>query len=127
MPWTPDQIKTLYVNVYRHVLSCPACGGALTLERSPAPDALGVATCPACDNCHLVAAQNDPLSPQFRNYTDAERKEVITVDRRRRTPVCPIDGAAMDVHVQRSLGLNSNVIVRCRRCAQSVQYVRTHG
>jgi hypothetical protein len=60
-------------------------------------------------------------------YSDEQKKQIIATDRARRTPVCPIDGAAMDAHAQRSLGRNSNVTIRCPRCARIVEYVRLHG
>jgi hypothetical protein len=127
MPWSPEQIKTLYDNVYRDALACPACGGALTLERSLEPNTAGVVCCPACGERRLVSMHNDPLRFTFRAYTEAEKKEIVRADRARRTPVCPVDGTAMTVNLQRSLGRNSNAVIRCRRCARSVEYVRLHG
>jgi hypothetical protein len=60
-------------------------------------------------------------------YSDEQKEQIIAADRARRTPTCPRDGAAMDVHAQRSLGRNSNVTIRCPRCARIVEYVRYHG
>jgi hypothetical protein len=62
-----------------------------------------------------------------RAYTEEERKEMVRVDRGRGVPRCPVDGAEMAVHVQRSLGLNSNVTMRCPRCGGEVRFTRKHG
>jgi hypothetical protein len=127
MAWSPEQLEALYRNVYRNEMTCPACGVALALARSPEADVLGVVTCPACDQQVRVSLQDDPLLPQFRDFTEQEKKEIVAADRARRTPHCPVDGTAMDVNVQRSLGRNSNVVVRCRRCTRSIEFTRLQG
>ena len=52
---------------------------------------------------------------------------MIRVDRGRGAPRCPVDGTEMTVHVQRSLGLNSNVTMRCRTCGGELAFTRKHG
>jgi hypothetical protein len=127
MTWTADHIEALYQSVYRNVLTCPACGGQLKLARAQEPGAIGVVRCDSCDERHLVSTQNDPLRTWFRDYTEQERKEIVSADNVRRTPLCPVDGTPMDVHAQRSLGRTSNADVRCRRCGRGVVFVRAHG
>jgi hypothetical protein len=70
---------------------------------------------------------NDKSQPTTRDYTDQEKKAIIAADKSRNTPRCPLDQTSMEVNVQRSLGLNSNVVIRCPRCSNSVQYTRLHG
>ena len=131
MTWDRQQLVTLYANVYRRRMECPGCGGRLALTPLPygQGDAttVGVVACRACDERHLVAGQNDPLRGTFRPYTEQEKRELFAADRMRKTPVCPVDGTEMDVNLQRSLGRTSNAVIRCRRCAQQAEYVRTHG
>jgi transcription elongation factor Elf1 len=127
MGWTPEQLETLYANAYGNILKCPVCGRELVVERSGAIDTLGSVWCRTCEERHVISTQNDPLRSAFRRYTEKETKQIIAADRARRTPRCPVDGTAMDVNLQRSLGRTSNAVVRCRRCTQSVTYVRLHG
>jgi hypothetical protein len=127
MAWTPAHIEALYANVHAFRDVCPACGGRLAVTRSGEPGTFGLAHCPACDERHVVAMQNDPLRGAFRAYTEQERKAIFAADRARQTPACPVDGTPMTVHAQRSFGLTSNVVVRCRRCAQSVSFTRLYG
>jgi hypothetical protein len=127
MPWTPAQLESLYTTVYANQFACPTCGGRLTWTRSDQPDAFGLVRCPACDQSHFVSTANDPLRPTFRPYTDPEQKAIIAADRRRESPPCPVDGAPMDVHAQRSFGVTSNVVVRCRRCSHSIRFRRLYG
>jgi C4-type Zn-finger protein len=129
MAWDAQQLETLYANVYRRRMECPACGGKLELSASPDAGAfaIGVVECRACNVRHLVGMQNDPLRRTFRAYTEQEKRELFAADRARQIPVCPIDDTEMDVHLQRSLGRTSNAVIRCRRCAQQAEYARTHG
>jgi hypothetical protein len=131
MPWDAQQIEMLYANVYRRRMECPACGGGLGLTRPRDGEAdaaaFGVVECRACDARHVVSQRNDPLRSTFRPYTEQEKRDLFAADRARRTPVCPIDGTEMDVHLQRSLGRTSNAVIRCRRCAQQAEYARTSG
>ncbi|MEA2711786.1 MAG: hypothetical protein QOF78_4387 [Phycisphaerales bacterium] len=135
MPWNPQQLESLYMNVYRRRMECPGCGGKLGLVTSQdggggdanAVGVIGVVECSACDARHLVAEGNDPLRGTFRAYTAQESRDIFSADRARRTPVCPVDGTEMDVHLQRSLGRTSNAVIRCRRCGQRAEYARTHG
>jgi len=62
-----------------------------------------------------------------RDYTEQETKAIIAAAKTRRTPQCPVDGATMDVQLQRSLGRTSNVVIRCPRCGAKAEYVRAHG
>jgi hypothetical protein len=125
--WTAEQTEALYAGVYAHRDVCPGCGGKLAVVRSDQAGVFGEVRCDACGASHVVSGANDPLRGAFREYTEQERKAIVAADRRRESPACPVDGTPMDVHVQRSLGLNSNVVVRCRRCSQSVQFRRLHG
>ena len=127
MAWNPRQLEALYANVYRRRMECPACGGRLKFVPSRDPGAEGDVECRACDARHFVAAANDPLRATFRAFTEQESREIFAAERMRRTPVCPVDGTEMDVHLQRSLGRTSNAVIRCRRCAQVAHYVRSHG
>jgi hypothetical protein len=131
MTWDPQQLEALYANVYRLRMRCPACGVGMGLTRprddEADPDAFGVVECRACDARHVVSLRNDPLRSTFRPYTEQEQRELFAADRARRTPVCPVDGTEMDVHLQRSLGRTSNAVMRCRRCGQKAEYARTHG
>src|SRR3954453_12418206 len=116
MAWDEEQLKALYANVYRREMKCPTCGGGLGLTRprdgEADADAFGVVACRACDARHVVSPRNDPLRGTFRPYTEPEKRELFAADRARRTPVCPIDGTEMDVHLQRSLGRTSNAVIR---------------
>jgi transcription elongation factor Elf1 len=127
MEWDARQLEALYANVYRRRRACPACGGALALALSNEPDVLGVFECRACDARHLVAVRNDPLRAGFRPYSGQECRDIFAAERARKTPTCPVDGAEMDVHAQRSLGRTANTRIRCRRCGQVAEYVRPHG
>ena len=127
MTWSREQLEALYRNVYRNEMTCPACGGALTLARSQDAEVFGVVACPACAQRVVVSAQADPLLAQFREFTEQEKKEIVKADNLRRTPRCPVDGTPMVVNAQRSLGRNSNVVVRCRRCKRSVGFTRLQG
>jgi ribosomal protein S27AE len=127
MPWTAEQLETLYTRVYRNERLCPVCGGTLSLKQSGEIDEVGTAACPACAAEHLIARRNDPLRTRFRALTDEEQKQIVRADKSRKQAVCPIDGTVMDVTLQRSLGRTSNVVLRCPRCAQTVSYVRLHG
>jgi uncharacterized protein YbaR (Trm112 family) len=127
MVWTREQIELLYDGVYRNRMVCPGCGGRLAVERSGEAGVFGVVSCDACGGRHRVSGENDPLRETFREFTEAEVKGIKKVDRARGTPVCPVDGTAMEVNAQRSLGRTSNVVVRCRRCARGVEFVRMHG
>src|SRR4051812_31644257 len=113
MAWTSEQLETLYANAYANIMRCPACGGPLAVERSQAIATFGSVSCRACDERHVISTANDPLRSAFRPYTEEEMKQIIADDRARRTPRCPVDGTAMDVNVQRSLGRTSNAVVRC--------------
>jgi hypothetical protein len=97
------------------------------LTRSNETNALGLVVCGVCNENHLIATKNDPLRATFRDFTEQERKQIIVTDRSRKAPACPVDGTAMEVNVQRSLGRTSNVVVRCRRCNHSVEFARAHG
>jgi transcription elongation factor Elf1 len=127
MAWSREQLEAVYRNVYAHAMTCPACGGALTLARAPDADAVGAVTCAACEERVVVSMRDDPLRERFRDFTEQEKKAIVAADKMRRTPHCPVDGTAMDVNVQRSLGRNSNVVVRCRRCTRSVEFTRLQG
>ena len=127
MAWDAQQLVTLYENVFRRRRECPGCGGPLTLAVSSEDDAVGVVECAACGERALIARRNDPLRATFREYTAEENRALLAAERARRAPVCPVDGTEMDVHLQRSLGLNSNAVIRCRRCGRSAQYVRLYG
>lgn len=127
MPWNPPQLELLYANVYQRRMICPACNGPLALEPAREPDVVGVVECPACEARHVVSLANDPLRHTFRAYTPDESRAIFAAERRRQTPTCPVDGTAMDVHLQRSLGLTSNARIRCRRCGRTAEYVRKHG
>jgi hypothetical protein len=70
---------------------------------------------------------DNPPPTAVRDFTEPEKKAIIAAHRSRKVPLCPVDGSAMDVHLQRSLGLNSNVTIRCPRCSHSVQYTKFHG
>lgn len=127
MDWTAQQLVELYANVFARRRQCPTCAGALTLTPSNEADEVGVVECGKCNARHLVAQRNDPLRATFRDYTPEENKQILATERACRTPVCPVDGTAMDVHAQRSLGLNSNAMIWCRRCGRRAQYVRLYG
>lgn len=127
MTWKSDQLRTLYANVYANRVVCPTCGNALKLVRSKAAGEFGRVECSKCNESHDVAQRNDPLRGSFREYTEAERKEIIAADKRRLDPVCPIDGATMIVYAQRSLALNSQVRIRCPRCGGEVHFKRLYG
>ena len=127
MPWTPQQLADVYANTYAYRFTCPACGGALVVDRSVQPDAFAHVHCPACDAQHLVGPRNDPLRDSFCQYTDAEKEQIFLADRMRQVPRCPVDGTPLDVHAQRSFGVTSNVTVRCRRCAQTCEFKRLYG
>ncbi|HZZ43351.1 MAG TPA: hypothetical protein VFE58_10470 [Tepidisphaeraceae bacterium] len=127
MPWTPAQLEAVFANVYANILTCPGCGGRLGLTQSAEIEGIGLAECAACGDRRVISPANDPARSRFREYTEQERKEIIAADNVRRTPVCPIDGTGMEVNAQRSLALNSNVLVRCRRCRGEVTFKRKHG
>jgi transcription elongation factor Elf1 len=127
MQWDARQLVAPYANVYRRRRECPTCGGALTLEISTEADVVGTVECRACDARHLVARASDPMRSSFRPYTPDENGAIFAAERLGRTPVCPVDGTEMDVHLQRSLARTSNAIIRCRRCGQTAAYVRPHG
>lgn len=127
MAWSPAQIEALYSNVYAFRDVCPACGGKLAVTRTNEPGTFAIVHCPGCDEQHVLGERDDPLRGAFRAYTEAERKAIFVADRMRQTPVCPVDGSPMMVHAQRSFGLTSNVVVRCRRCDQSVSFTRLYG
>jgi len=127
MEWDAQQLEALYANVYRRRMECPVCGGALKFVPSRELGAVGDVECRACDARHFVAVANDPLRYTFRAYTEQENREVFAAERKRQAPICPVDGTEMDVHLQRSLGRTSNATIRCRRCARTAEYVRTHG
>jgi hypothetical protein len=127
MEWNPQQLVELYANVYGRRRQCPTCGGALTLTPSSEADEVGVVECSACDARHLISQHNDPLRATFREFTAEENKQILATERACRTPICPVDGTAMDVHAQRSLGLNSNTLIWCRRCGRKARYVRLYG
>ena len=127
MAWSEAQIAVLYENVYRGRLVCPVCGGRLDFAPGREIGMTGVVSCRGCDDQHAVGAANDPLRSTFREYTQAEVRAIHAAERAGTTPTCPVDGAEMVVHLQRSLGRTSNAMIRCRRCARLAQYVRTHG
>ena len=131
MAWDPQQLASLYANVYRRRMECPVCGGRLTVTPVPYGEGdattVGVVECLACGERHLVAGRNDPLRATFRPYTEQEKRGLFAADRVRETPICPVDGTEMTVHLQRSLGRTSNAVIRCRRCGQQAEYARTHG
>lgn len=127
MAWTSEQLQALYENIYGRRMKCPGCGGALGLITSGEKSAIGVVTCGVCGGQHQVAMDNDPLRASFRPYTEQEKRDIIAAEKRRKTPRCPVDATAMDVQLQRSLGRNSNVLIRCPRCAATAEYVRAHG
>jgi transcription elongation factor Elf1 len=127
MPWNPQQLESLYANVYARRMMCPACGNALNLIPAREPDIVGVVECRACDARHEVSLQNDPLRHTFRDYTPEENRAIFKSEHKRTTPICPVDGTEMDVHLQRSLGLTSNAVIRCRRCGRKAEYVRLYG
>lgn len=127
MAWDARQLDLLYSNVYQRRMECPACAGRLTLAPSGDADAVGLVECVACHERHYVARQNDPLRASFRPYTEQEIRDISATERSRRTPVCPVDGTEMDVHLQRSLGRTSNAAIRCRRCGNKADHVRAHG
>jgi hypothetical protein len=62
-----------------------------------------------------------------RPYTDEERKQLILSDRARRPPICPHDHTEMVTLAQRSLGLTSNVTLRCPTCRNELSFKRKHG
>jgi uncharacterized protein YbaR (Trm112 family) len=125
--WTRSQLEALYANVYQRRRVCPSCDGPLTLTPSREPDAVGTVECTACDAHHLVARATDPLRASFRPYTADEMRAILAVERRGRTPTCPVEGTPMEVHLQRSLARTSNAQIWCRRCGATADYVRPHG
>jgi ssDNA-binding Zn-finger/Zn-ribbon topoisomerase 1 len=127
MQWTEEQLKTLYANVYANRVTCPTCGGHLKISRSKEPNEFGQVECSKCNQSHRICQANDPLRANFRDYTEAERKQIIAADKRRLEPICPIDGATMVVYAQRSLALNSQVKIRCPRCGGEVHFKRLYG
>ena len=127
MEWSSKQLETLYANVYRRERICPTCGGRLTLTLSNAPDTVGRVECETCDARHVISLQNDPLRAAFRSYTPDEARAIFAQERVGKTPVCPLDGTPMEVHLQRSLARTSNARIWCRRCRQAAEYVRPHG
>lgn len=127
MAWSEAQIEILYDNVYHGRLECPACGGRLDFAPGREIGLTGVVACGGCDVRHAVGVANDPLRSRFREYTETEVRAIHAAERAGATPTCPVDGAEMIVHLQRSLGRTSNAMIRCRRCARVAQYVRTHG
>jgi hypothetical protein len=126
-PWTGRLLAQLYDNVFARRMECPACGGRLAVVAGRDIGVAGTAACHACGAEHLVQLSTDPRRETFRPFTEAEAKAIRRADGRRQTPICPIDGTAMDVHAQRSLGLTSNTRIRCPRCLGTVAYVRTCG
>ena len=135
MSWTTAELAALYANIYARRMVCPSCNGPLLRVSSDEPRNAAEASDPAgsvviCRTCHVqhfVSRHNDPLGETFRPYTPAEQRQIIADDRRRKTPTCPIDGTPMAIYLQRSLARTSNVIVSCRRCKQTAEYVRTCG
>ena len=125
--WKPEDLEALYANVYARRLECPACGGQLDFVASGEVGVAGTASCARCAVQHVVCLENDPLRNTFRDYSDAERRHMRAVEPSGKPVVCPVDGTVMDVHLQRSLGRTSNVIIRCRRCTRTVEYARTCG
>jgi hypothetical protein len=125
--WRPDHLEALYANVYARRLECPACGAPLAFTPSGDVGVAGTAACPRCAARHVVCLENDPLRNTFRDFTDAERRRMRATEPSGRPLACPVDGTAMDVHLQRSLGRTSNVIVRCRRCTRTAEFARTCG
>lgn len=125
--WNAAQLAELYDRVYGRRMECPVCAERLELAASREPGVEGTAACRTCGVEHVVRRETDPRRGAFRDYTGAEQKQIRAADGRRKSPVCPVDGTIMDVHAQRSLGRTSNVIIRCRRCAGCVEYVRTSG
>ncbi|HTL31158.1 MAG TPA: hypothetical protein VL282_18140 [Tepidisphaeraceae bacterium] len=127
MSWTAEQLETLYSHIYANRSICPACNGPLIVSRSKDPTQFGIITCRACRSEHLISRENDPLREAFRPYTEAEKKKIIAADKHREDPICPIDRAMMIVYAQRSLGLNSQVRIRCPRCGGEVTFKRLYG
>ncbi len=127
MPWSAEQLRSVYTNVYANRVVCPTCDGSLKLSRSKAAGEFGRVECSRCNESHNIAQRNDPLRDSFREYTEGERKEIIAADKRRIEPVCPIDRTTMIVYAQRSLALNSQVRVRCPRCGGEVHFKRLYG
>jgi DNA-directed RNA polymerase subunit RPC12/RpoP len=127
MNWTDSQLETLYASVFQRRMICPTCGGEFAFDSSREIDVTGIVECRTCDARHVVSLANDPLRHTFREYTPEENRAIFTADRKRTTPVCPIDGTPMDVHLQRSFGLTSNTQIRCRRCGRKAVYVRLYG
>ena len=125
--WKPEDLEALYANVYARRLECPACGGALEFLASREVGVAGTVACARCAARHVVRVESDPLRRRFRDFNDAERRHMRAVEPSGKPVVCPVDGTAMDVHLQRSLGRTSNVIIRCRRCTRAVEYARTCG
>jgi transcription elongation factor Elf1 len=127
MSWSPQQLEGVYANVFGNVMTCPACGGRLVLAPLREEGVTGLASCQSCGGQALVSMRDDPLRCLFRSYSEQEKRAIIAADKSRQTPTCPVDGTVMDVSLQRSLGRTSNVVVRCRRCAQSHTFTRAHG
>jgi hypothetical protein len=120
-------LEVLYASVYRRERICPTCGSSLTLNLSNESETVGHVECATCDARHLVSLQNDPLRATFRPYASDEARLIFAQERVGKTPICPLDGTPMEVHLQRSLARTSNAQIWCRRCRQTAEYVRPHG
>jgi hypothetical protein len=119
MSWTEKQCAAIFDSYWNeYPSSCPECNAPLHPQYSPVRSTYVLeANCPVGHGSLQMGPENDPLAEQFRQWKDAEVATIIQKHQAGTRPVCPADGAFVDITEAPHAG-GVLVAIKCRRCGQ---------
>jgi hypothetical protein len=126
---SPEQLGSLTKTYFRgEEVICPDCRTPMRVDESgvaAAPPAVGVLFhCPRCDKQGWDGPEE--RRKKARDYTEAEKKDIIDDHWKGAQCRCPEDAAILDVEVTKTTGATI-LLVRCKYCGANFQNVQPRG